>query len=114
MITESEEDERQEKEDRTERDLRWAPPGPTDLIPAVVPRTIRLRRVIRERTEILEIYSEAEFRQLFRFYKDHFLRIVDLLMDDFPSGRGAISPDKRVGLFLSYLSENEPQVKLGF
>ena len=104
-------EEREEREERAERDLRWAPPGPTDLIPALIPRTIREPRIVRERTEILDVYSDAEFRQMFRFHKEPFRRIVELLEADFPTGRNAISPEKRVGLFLSYLSENGPQVK---
>ena len=51
---------------------------------------------------------------MFRFHKEPFLHIVDILKDDFPTGRGAISAEKRVGLFLSYCSGNETQVELSF
>ena len=106
-------DEREEREDRAERDLRWGPPSVTDLIPPLIPLTIRDGpRIVRERTEILDVYSDTEFRQMFRFHKEPFLRIVDILEADFPTGRGAISPEKRVGLFLSYCSGNETQVKI--
>ena len=104
-------EERQEMEYRAERDARWAPTV-TDLIPPLIPQTIRDGpRNVRERTEILEVYSETEFRQMFRFHKEPFLHIVDILKDDFPTGRGAISAEKRVGLFLSYCSGNETQVE---
>ena len=49
----------------------------------------------------------------FRFNKEPFLRIVDILKPDFPTGRGAISPEKRVGLFLSYCASKDTQFKAG-
>ena len=104
-------DERQEAEDRAERDARWLPFS-TDLIPPLIPPTIAEPYTIRARTEILDVYSETEFRQVFRFNKEPFLRIVDLLKDDFPDHILAITPEKRVGLFLSYCSGNETQVQL--
>ena len=56
------------------------------------------------------ILLPAFFILLFSFEKEHFLRIVDILKPDFPSGRGAISPVQRVGLFLSYCAGKDMQV----
>ena len=103
-------DERQEAEDR---DARWRPKV-TDLIPPLIPATIADPHIWRARTEILEVYSENEFRRVFRFHKDPFLRIVDLLKDNFPTGKCAVTAEKRVGLFLSYCSGNETQVWLKY
>ena len=108
--SDSSDDERLEAE---ERDARWRPKA-TDLIPPLIPATIADPHIFRARTEILDVYSETDFRQIFRFHKEPFLRIVDLLKDQLKDGIGAISPEKRVGLFLSYCSGNETQVELSF
>ena len=103
-----EEEVREEREMREERDLRWAPTcSRWDVVPAVVREG---PNIVRERTDILGVYSAKEFREVYRFDKETFLRIVDILKDDFPTGRGAISPEKRVGIFLSYVGGNEHQV----
>ena len=106
-------DEREEEEYRAERDARWTP-NETDLITPLIPPTIREAHTFRARTEILDVYSETEFRQMFRFHKEPFLQIVDLLKYHFPDGIRAIPAEKRVGLFLSYCSGNETQVELPF
>ena len=106
--SDEENEERQEAEDR---DARWRPKV-TDLIPPLIPAKIADPHIYRARTEILEVYSETEFRRVFRFHKDPFLQIVELLKDHLPTGKCAIPAEKRVGLFLSYCSGNETQVGL--
>ena len=106
--SDSSDGERQEMEDR---DARWRPKK-GDLIPPLLPATIAEPHIYGARTEILEVYSEGEFRQVFRYHKDPFLRIVDLVKAHLPTGKCAISPEKRVGLFLSYCSGNSTQVGL--
>ena len=55
--------EREEEEMRQEREKRWPPTNTKwDLVPAV----IREPRVIRQRTDIMEVYTEAEFRMMYR------------------------------------------------
>ena len=101
-------DEREEEEMRLERDLRWEKTYTRmDLMPALAREG---PKIVRERTDILEVYSDEEFREMYRFDKEPFLRIVDILKPDFPTGRGAISAEKRVGIFLSYVGGNEMQV----
>ena len=102
-------DEREEEETRLERELRWAPTHTRwDLVPAVAREG---PYVIRQRTDILGVYSDEEFREMYRFDKETFLRIVDIVKPDFPTGRNALSPEKRLGIFLSYVGGNEHQVK---
>ena len=80
ILSNKSDDERQEMEYRARRDARWAPTV-TDLIPPLIPQTIRDGpRKVRERTEILEVYSETEFRQMFRFHKEPFLHICKMLI----------------------------------
>ena len=106
-VTSTSDDEREEEEMRAERERRWAPTySKWDLVPPVV----REPRVIRQRTDILGVYSDEEFREMYRFDKETFLRIVDIVKSDFPTGRNAISPEKRLGIFLSYVGGNEHQV----
>ena len=101
-------DEREEEEMRLERNLRWEKTYTRmDLMPALAREG---PKIVRERTDILEVYSDEEFREMYRFDKEPFLRIVDVLKPDFPTGRGAISAEKRVGIFLSYVGGNEMQV----
>ena len=47
------------------------------------------------------------------FDKASFRKIVDLLKADFPTGRNAISPEKRVGLFLSFCADESTQYRAG-
>ena len=49
----------------------------------------------------------------FSFNKESFVQIVHILEGDFLTGRQAISPEKRVGLFLSYCAGGESQYKAG-
>ena len=106
-VTSTSDDEREEEEMRAEREKRWAPTySKWDLVPPAV----REPRVIRQRTDILGVYSDEEFREMYRFDKETFLRIVDIVKSDFPTGRNAISPEKRLGIFLSYVGGNEHQV----
>ena len=59
----SSEDERQEKEERVERDARWAP---THSRWDLVPSTVREPRRERQRVDILTVYPDEEFRRTFR------------------------------------------------
>ena len=62
----SSEDERQEKEDReerAERDARWAK---THTRWDLVPDTVSEPRRERQRVDILAVYPDDEFRQIFR------------------------------------------------
>ena len=53
---------------------------------------------------------------IFSFEKEHFSMIVEVLQTDFPSGgdaagRGAISPESRVGLFLAFCAGGDKLVR---
>ena len=50
---------------------------------------------------------------MLRFNKPTFLQISYIIKDDFPTGRNAIDPKKRLGIFLSYVGGNEFQSKTG-
>ena len=59
----SSDDERQEREERAERDARWAPTHTRwDLLPAMKDGP----RIVKPRVEILEVFSEEEFRRIYR------------------------------------------------
>ena len=61
--SEGEWDERLEREERAERDARWAPTHTRmDLLPAMREGP----RIVRQRVDILEDYDEASFRRTFR------------------------------------------------
>ena len=110
-ITKTSDDEKEEEEMRQEWQKRWAPSGTKwDLVPAI-PR--EGPKIYRPRTEILEVYSDPEFREMFRFDKLTFLQISYIIMDNFPTGRNAIDPEKRLGIFLSFVGGNEFQSKTG-
>ena len=103
-------DEREEAETRMERDMRWEPTySRWDLVPAVAREG---PKIVRQRTDILGIFSDEEFREMYRFDKETFLRIVDIVKADFPTGRNSIPPEKRLGIFLSYVGGNEHLVRL--
>ena len=103
--------EKEEEEMRQEREKRWAPSGTKwDLVPAVAREG---PKIYRPRTEILEVYSDAEFKAMFRFDKPTFLLICDIIKDNFPTGKNAIDPEKRLGIFLSHIGGNEFQSKTG-
>ena len=108
MATSTSDDEMEEEEMRMERERRWAP---TYSRWDVVPATMREGpKVYGQRTDILKVFSDAEFREIYRFDKETFMRIVDIVKADFPTGKDAISPVIRLGIFLSYCGGNEHQV----
>ena len=63
MSSSESEEERTEREERAERDARWEPThSRMDLLPAMRDGP----RVVRPRVDILESYTEEEFRRIFR------------------------------------------------
>ena len=61
--SENEMDERMEREERAERDARWAPTHTSwDLLPTMREGP----KVVRPRVDILEAYDEDSFRKTFR------------------------------------------------
>ena len=62
--SEDEADERQEREERAERDVRWAPTHTRmDLLPAMRQGP----KIVRERLDILQVFTDEEFRRIFRY-----------------------------------------------
>ena len=108
MATSTSDDEREEEEMRMERERRWAPTySRRDLVPAFMREG---PNQARQRKDILEAFSDREFREIYRFDKGTFMRIVDIVKANFPTGSHAISPVTRLGIFLSYVGGNEHQV----
>ena len=50
---------------------------------------------------------------MFWFDKPTFLQISYIIKDHFPTGKNAIDPEKRLGIFLSYVGGNKFQSKTG-
>ena len=108
LITSTSDDEREEEEMRLEREHRWARTHSRwNVVPAVVRDG---PKVVPPRTDILQAFSDAEFKEIYRFEKATFLAILDIIKADFRTGRNAIPPEKRLGIFLSYVGGNELQV----
>ena len=63
MNSSDSEEEKVERQERAERDARWAPTHSRwDLLPAMRHGP----KVVSPRVEILEVYTEEEFRRIFR------------------------------------------------
>ena len=108
LITSTSDDEREEEEMRLEREHRWAKTHSRwDDVPAVMRDG---PKVVLPRTDILQAFSDAEFKEIYRFEKATFLAILDIIKADFPTGRNAIPPENRPGIFLSYVGGNKHQV----
>ena len=107
-ITSTSDDKREEEEMRLEREHRWARTHSRwDVVPAVMRDG---PKVVLPRTDILQAFSDAEFKEIYRFEKATFLAILDIIKADFPTGRNAIPPENRFGIFLSYVGGNMHQV----
>ena len=108
LITSTSNDEREEEEMRLEREHRWAKTHSRwDVVPAVMSDG---PKVVLPRTDILQAFSDAEFKEIYRFEKATFLAILDIIKAVFPTGKNAIPPENRLGIFLSYVGGNEHQV----
>ena len=108
LITSTSNDEREEEEMRLEHEHRWAKTHSRwDVVPAVMRDG---PKVVLPRTDILQAFSDAEFKEIYRFEKATFLAILDIIKADFPTGRNAIPPENRLGIFLSYIGGIKHQV----
>ena len=89
MATSTSDDEREEEEMRMKHERRWAPTySRWDVVPAVMREG---PKVYRQRTDILQVFSDAEFREIYRFDKETFMRILDIVKADFPTGKDVIN-----------------------
>ena len=108
LITSTSNNKREEEEMRLEREHRWVKTHSRwDIVPAVMRDG---PKVVLPRTDILQAFSDAEFKEIYRFEKATFLAILDIIKADLPTGRNAIPPENRLGIFLSYVGGNEHQV----